>query len=136
MAISVSVPKDLSKIKTKVALNLTKRQIICFGAGICLAVPIFFISKKVFGVEGGAVLCMFSASPFFLLGMYEKNGVPAEKLLYYSIRRKMLRPMERPKDMLSKYEKEERKENIRKEIAILESKAASTGDRKRNQKRN
>ena len=31
MAISVQVPKDLSGIKTKVALNLTKRQIICFS---------------------------------------------------------------------------------------------------------
>ena len=31
MAISVAVPKDLSGIKTKVALNLTKRQIICFS---------------------------------------------------------------------------------------------------------
>lgn len=26
----VPVPKDFSKIKTKLALNLTKRQIICF----------------------------------------------------------------------------------------------------------
>ena len=32
MAISVAVPKDLSGIKTKVAMNLTKRQLICFGA--------------------------------------------------------------------------------------------------------
>ena len=31
MAISVSVPKDLSNIKTKVAFNLTKRQLVCFG---------------------------------------------------------------------------------------------------------
>ena len=32
----VPVPKDFSKIKTKLALNLTKRQIICFSlAGIC-----------------------------------------------------------------------------------------------------
>ena len=31
----VPVPKDLSKVKTKVALNLTKRQIICFSlAGV------------------------------------------------------------------------------------------------------
>ena len=27
----VQVPKDLAKIKTKVAFNLTKRQIICFS---------------------------------------------------------------------------------------------------------
>ena len=31
MAISVAVPKNLSGIKTKVAMNLTKRQLICFG---------------------------------------------------------------------------------------------------------
>ena len=30
----VTVPKDLSKIKTKVAFNLTKRQIVCLGCGI------------------------------------------------------------------------------------------------------
>ena len=29
----VPVPKDLTKVKTKVALNLTARQLICFGGG-------------------------------------------------------------------------------------------------------
>ena len=29
----VNVPNDLSKIKTKIACNLTKRQLICFGIG-------------------------------------------------------------------------------------------------------
>ena len=28
----VPVPKDLTKVKTKVAFNLTKRQLICFFA--------------------------------------------------------------------------------------------------------
>lgn len=37
----VPVPKDLTKIKTKVALNLTKRQIICFGAAAIVGVPLF-----------------------------------------------------------------------------------------------
>ena len=27
----VAVPKDLSKVKSKVAFNLTKRQLICFS---------------------------------------------------------------------------------------------------------
>lgn len=27
----VPVPKDLTEVKTKVAFNLTKRQLICFG---------------------------------------------------------------------------------------------------------
>lgn len=29
----VPVPKDLTTVKTKVAFNLTKRQLICFGLG-------------------------------------------------------------------------------------------------------
>ena len=33
MASYISVPRDLSKVKTKVFMNLTKRQILCFGAG-------------------------------------------------------------------------------------------------------
>ena len=33
----VNVPNDLSKIKTKIAFNLTKRQLICFGAGAVMA---------------------------------------------------------------------------------------------------
>ena len=36
----VPVPKDLSKVKTKVALNLTKRQIICFAAALILGLPL------------------------------------------------------------------------------------------------
>ena len=27
----VPVPKDLARVKTKVAFNLTQRQLICFG---------------------------------------------------------------------------------------------------------
>ncbi len=129
MAISVSVPKDLSKIKTKMALNLTKRQIICFGAGIALAVPMFFLTKPVLGAEGAAMICMACLFPFFLLGMYEKNGVPAEKLLYYSIRRKVLRPEIRPRMNRTRFEEEEYRKKVRKEIATLERKAASGGRR-------
>ena len=32
----VPVPKDLSRIKTKVAFNLTKRQLIFFAAALSL----------------------------------------------------------------------------------------------------
>ncbi len=34
----VPVPKDLTKVKTKVAFNLTKRQLICFGSGALIGV--------------------------------------------------------------------------------------------------
>ena len=37
----VNVPNDLSKIKTKIAFNLTKRQLICFGTGAAIGVPTY-----------------------------------------------------------------------------------------------
>lgn len=37
----VPVPKDLTKVKTKVMFNLTKRQLVCFGSGALLGVPLF-----------------------------------------------------------------------------------------------
>lgn len=42
MASYISVPRDLSKVKTKVFMNLTKRQILCFGAGALIGVPVSF----------------------------------------------------------------------------------------------
>jgi hypothetical protein len=41
----VPVPRDLSRVKTKIFLNLTKRQIICFGVAALLGVPSFFLLK-------------------------------------------------------------------------------------------
>ena len=45
MASYISVPRDLSKVKTKVFMNLTKRQILCFGAGALIGVPVSFYSN-------------------------------------------------------------------------------------------
>ena len=41
----VTVPKDLTKIKSKVMFNLTKRQLICFGAAVAIGLPLFFLTK-------------------------------------------------------------------------------------------
>lgn len=45
MASYISVPRDLSKVKTKVFMNLTKRQILCFGAGALIAFRFSFCSN-------------------------------------------------------------------------------------------
>lgn len=42
----VNVPKDLTKVKTKVLFNLTKRQLICFGSGALIGVPLFLSSEN------------------------------------------------------------------------------------------
>ena len=38
----VSVPKDLTKVKNKVAFNLTKRQLICIGIGAAMEFQAIF----------------------------------------------------------------------------------------------
>ena len=56
MAISVPVPKDLSGIKIKVALNLTKRQLICFSGAAIVGVPLYFFTKGIIGTQGAAYI--------------------------------------------------------------------------------
>ena len=34
MAAYISVPRDLTRVKSKVLFGLTKRQLICFGTGL------------------------------------------------------------------------------------------------------
>lgn len=41
----VTLPKDLTKVKSKVLFGLTKRQLICFGAAALIGVPLFFLRK-------------------------------------------------------------------------------------------
>ena len=47
MAAYIPVPRDLTRVKTKVFFNLTKRQLICFGAGALMGVPSFFLLKRI-----------------------------------------------------------------------------------------
>ena len=39
----VNVPNDLSKIKTKIAFNLTRRQLICFGGAAAVGIPVYSV---------------------------------------------------------------------------------------------
>ena len=45
----VTIPKDLSKVQSKVLFGLTKRQVICFGTAALIGVPLFFLAKGALG---------------------------------------------------------------------------------------
>ena len=92
----VPVPKDLTKVKTKVAFNLTKRQLICFGGGALIGVPLFFLLRIPMGNSATAMCMMMAMLPFFLLGVYEKNGQPMEKVVRNILRVCFFRPKQRP----------------------------------------
>ena len=92
----VNVPKDLSKVKTKLALGLTKRQLICFSAAAAIGVPVYIFTRGALGNSGAVLLMIGVMLPLFFLAMYEKDGLPAEVMLRNIIRSKILWPTVRP----------------------------------------
>lgn len=122
MELDENITGDLSKIKAKIVFGLTLRQIICFGLGLAISLPFFFLTRKVIGLEMAAMLVMIIASPFFILGIYEKNGLPIEWILFFFIKRVKLRSQIRERKIITEKEREERKESVRKEIKELEDK--------------
>ena len=85
----VTIPKDLSRIQSKVLFGLTKRQVICFGAAALVGVPLFFLAKASLGTTTAALCMILVMLPFFLFAMYEKNGQPLEVFLGHLIQNKI-----------------------------------------------
>jgi len=112
----VKMPKDLSRVKTKMAFNLTKRQLISFGLAALFGAGTFFLTRKSLGTDGAAVALFIAAMPFFLAGMYEKNGQPFEKVLKQMINTMFIRPKKRPYKMKNYYEYLERQYDLNEEI--------------------
>lgn len=92
----IPVPKDLSRIKNKVAFNLTKRQLICLGGGALIGVPLFFLTKDVLGSTAAAMIMIIIMLPAFLFGLYERDGQPLEQYLKQMILVLYKRPKQRP----------------------------------------
>lgn len=88
----VPVPKDLSKVKTKVALNLTKRQLISFSLGGVIGFLIYINAKNLFPNDIALLIMMAGVMPFFFLGIYEKDGLTFEKLIKYYYESKIRNP--------------------------------------------
>lgn len=115
----VPVPKDLSKVKTKVAFNLTKRQIICFAAALILGLPLFFLLKDSAGTSLASVVMIAVMLPCFLFAMYEKHGQPLEVVAKNIIQTKFFAPKERPYQTQNLYAALERQMKLEKEVSTI-----------------
>ena len=124
----VPVPKDLTKVKTKVLFNLTKRQLLCFGGGALLGIPLFFLLKGPAGTSVAAMCMILIMLPFFLLALYEKQGQPLEKILGNIIKVTVIRPKQRPYRTANFYSLLERQAKLDKEVYhIVHRKEKTTG---------
>ena len=70
MAHYVPIPKDLNDIKEKFIMGFTKRQVICFGIGLVLGAPVYFLTRASIGMSGAIFAMGAVAAPAILCGIY------------------------------------------------------------------
>ena len=116
MAAYIPVPRDLTRVKTKVFFNLTKRQLICFGAAALIGVPLFFLVKSSGNVSLAALTMIIVMLPLFFLAMYEKDGQPLEVIARQFIQAKFIRPKVRPYQTNNYYDALMRQYQLEKEV--------------------
>ena len=123
----VTIPKDLTKVKSKVLFGLTRRQLICFGAAVLVGVPLFFLLKDAVD-SSTATLCMILVMlPFFLFAMYERHGQPLEVIIGQMVQNMFVRPKERPYQTNNFYAAIERQIKLEKEVRTVVQKSKATG---------
>ena len=126
----VPVPKDLTKVTSKIAFNLTRRQLICFGGGALVGIPTYILARGGIGNDVAAMLMIGLMLPFFCFGIYEKDGQHLETMLSHFIRARFLYPQTRPYRTDNLYAALERHNNYNKEAAKIEKSAAKKAGKK------
>ena len=129
----VTVPKDLTRVKTKVALNLTKRQLICFSMAGAVGIPTYLLTRTTIGSDAAIILMIGLMLPFFFFAMYEKDGQPAEKMARNFLRAKLwpgVRPY-KTENLYQYLEKERKTLGYQDQTANASEKAAQCGRKQR-----
>jgi hypothetical protein len=112
----VSLPKDLTRVKTKFALGLTKRQIVCFGSAAAMGLPLFFLLRLYIPTSAAAFLMILVMVPWFLFAMYEHHGMPLEGYLRHVISARFIRPKIRTYQTNNLYTATSRQYRLYKEV--------------------
>ena len=132
MAAYIPVPRDLTRVKSKVFFNLTKRQLICFGTAALIGVPFFFLLKSAGNVSLAALGMIIIMLPLFFLAMYEKDGQPREVIARHFIQAKFFRPKIRPYKTDNYYEFLIRQYQLEKEVERIVFQKENKGKRNKN----
>ena len=129
MAAYIPVPRDLTRVKTKVFFNLTKRQLICFSAAALIGVPSFFLLKSTGNVSLASLGMIVIMLSMFFLAMYEKDGQPLEVIAKHFIESKFIRPKVRPYKTDNYYVALMRQQQLEKEVNAIVFQEEKAGTR-------
>ena len=131
MAAYISVPRDLTRVKSKIIFNLTKRQLLCFGAAALIGVPSFFLLKSTGNVSLASLGMIVIMLPMFFLAMYEKDGQPLEVIAKHFIESKFIRPKIRPYKTNNYYVALMRQQQLEKEVNAIVFQEEKAGTRRK-----
>lgn len=118
----VDVPEDLSKVKNKLIGNFTLRQILCFVIAASIGFPLYWFSKRYIGTEVAGVIMIIIMIPFVMFALYEKEGQPLEKILWYAIETRFIRNTDRPYETDNIYAAIHREKIVKQEVSIIVAK--------------
>ena len=119
MAAYISIPRDLTRVKTKAFFGLTKRQLVCFGTAAIIGVPAFFLMRGTGNTSLAVMGMILLMLPLFFLAMYEKDGQPLEVVARHFIQAKFIRPKIRPYATNNYYSALMRQDQVEKEVHAI-----------------
>ena len=129
----VPIPKDLKKVKTKVAFNLTKRQLIGFTIAGLIGIPIYLFMRKVVPNDIAVIFLILSTIPIFFITLFEKDGLSFEKYFKYIYLHKFYQPQKRVrKEVYLEQEKKNTATSVRKKSKGIKGKQKKPEKRKAN----
>ena len=126
----VTVPKDLTHVKSKVVFGLTKRQLICFSGALVIGVPLYFLTRDYISNSAAALLMVFAMLPGFLLAMYERHSQPLEVVIMQIIQCCFIQPKERPYQTNNTYAALVRQHQMEQEVKAIVQQRNSKRNRK------
>lgn len=127
----VPIPKDLKKVKTKVAFNLTKRQLIGFTIAGLIGIPIYLFMRKVVPNDIAVIFLIVSTLPIFFITLFEKDGLSFEKYFKYIYLHKFYQPQKRVrKEVYFEQEKKNTTTSVRKKSKGIKGKQKKPEKRK------
>ena len=87
--------QDLKKVKTKVAFNLTRRQLIGFTLAGLVGIPVYLFMRKFMPNDIAILFLIVSTLPIFFVTLFEKDGLTFEKYFKHIYLHKFYQPQKR-----------------------------------------
>ena len=126
----VTVPKDLTHVKSKVLFGLTKRQLVCFGGALLTGGPLYFLTRDYLSNSAAALLMIFAMLPGLLFALFERHGQPLEVVARQIVECCFIQPKERPYQTNNAYTALVRQSQMEKEVNAIVQKAKERNERK------